>query len=53
MIKDKDGNMNDLLVQLEASTPVMKNLFRDWLIEMKGFKYQITLKVLFGVIQDI
>ena len=38
--------MNDPLALLEASKPVIKNLFRDLLIEMKGFKYQITLKVL-------
>ena len=46
IIKDKDGNMNDRLVQLEASKPVIRDLFRDLLIEMKGFKYQITLNVL-------
>ena len=37
--------MNDPLVQLEANKPVIKDLFRDLLIEMKGFKYQVTLKV--------
>ena len=31
--KDKDGNMNDSLVQLEASKPVIKDLFRNLLIE--------------------
>ena len=41
--------MNDLLVQLEASKSVIKDLFRDLLIEMKNFKYQITLKVLLKV----
>ena len=46
IIKDKDGNMNDALVQLEANKPVIKDLFRELLIEMKGFKYQTTLKVL-------
>ena len=45
-MKDKDGNTNDPLAQLEASKPVIKDLFRDLLIEMKGFKYQITMKVL-------
>ena len=45
IIKDKHGNMNDPLVQLEASKPVIKDLSGDLLIEMKGFKYQITLKV--------
>ena len=38
--------MNDPLVQLEASKPVIKDSFRDLLNEMNGFKYQITLKVL-------
>ena len=37
--------MNDPLVQLEASKSVIEDLFRDLLIKMKGFKYQITLKV--------
>ena len=37
--------MNDPLVQLEASKPVIKDLFRYLLIEIKGFKYQITMKV--------
>ena len=46
IIKEKDENVNDPLVQLEASKPVAKNLFRDLLNEIKGFKYQITLKVL-------
>ena len=36
--------MNDPLAQMEASKPVIKDLFRDLLIEMKGFKYQTTLK---------
>ena len=43
---NKDGDMNDPLAQLKASKPVIKDLFRYLLIEMKGFKYQITMKVL-------
>ena len=43
IMKDNVGDMNDLLAQLEA---VIKNLLKDLLIEMKGFKYQITMKVL-------
>ena len=31
--------MNCPLAQLEASNPVIKDLLRDLLIEMKGFKY--------------
>ena len=35
-----------LIVQLEASKLSIKNLFSDLLNETKGFKYQITVKVL-------
>ena len=37
IIKDKDGNMNDPSVQWEARKPVIKDLFRDLLTELKGF----------------
>ena len=46
IMKDKDGSTNDPLAQLEVSKPVFKDLLKDLLIEMKGFKYQITKKVL-------
>ena len=36
----------DPLVQLETSKSSIKDLFSDLLNEMKGFKYQITVKVL-------
>ena len=36
----------DLIVQLNASKLSSKNLFNDLLNETKGFKYQITVKVL-------
>ena len=36
----------DLIVQLPASTSSIKDLFNDLLNETKGFKYQITVKVL-------
>ena len=36
----------DLIVQLEASKSSIKNLFSNLLNETKGFKYQITVKVL-------
>ena len=36
----------DLLVQLEASKSSIKDLFKDLSNEMKGFKYQATVKVL-------
>ena len=35
-----------LTVQLEASKSSIKDLFSDLLNETKGFKYQITVKVL-------
>ena len=37
---------NDLIMQLEASKLSIKDLFSDLLNEIKGFKYQITVKVL-------
>ena len=36
----------DLIVQLEASKSSIKNVFIDLLNETRGFKYQITVKVL-------
>ena len=36
----------DPIVQLEASKSSIKNLFGDLINEIKGFKYQITVKVL-------
>ena len=36
----------DLILQLEASKLSIKDLFSDLLNETKGFKYQITVKVL-------
>ena len=36
----------DMIVQLEASKSSIKDLFNDLLNETKGFKYQITVKVL-------
>ena len=36
----------DPILQLEASKLSIKNLFSDLLNETKGFKYQITVKVL-------
>ena len=36
----------DAIEQLEASKPSIKDLFSDLLNETKGFKYQITLKVI-------
>ena len=36
----------DLIVQLQASKSSIKDLFNDLLNETRGFKYQITVKVL-------
>ena len=36
----------DPIVQLETSKSSIKDLFSDLLNETKGFKYQITVKVL-------
>ena len=44
--KVKIVERKDPIVQLEASKLSIKNLFSDLLNEIKGFKYQITLKVL-------
>ena len=38
----------DPLAQLDASKSIIKNLFKDLLREIKGFKYQVTVKVLLG-----
>ena len=40
-----------LIVQLEASESSIKGLFNNLLNETKGFKYQITVKVLLKKIQ--
>ena len=39
-------NLKDPSVQLTISKPSIKEIFKDLLDEIKGFKYQITLKVL-------
>ena len=36
----------DLVLQLKASKSSIKDFFSDFLNETKGFKYQITVKVL-------
>ena len=46
IMKDKGRNTNDSLAQLEPSKSFIKKVFKDLLIEMKDFKYQITLKFL-------
>ena len=39
-------NKRDIVLQLKASKISIKKLFKDLLIDLKGFKYQITLAVL-------
>ena len=36
----------DVITQLKTSEISIKNLFKDLLMEIEGFKYQITLQVL-------
>ena len=45
-------DFKDPLVQLEASKSSFKDLFKDLLNEMKGLKYQITMKVLLSKEKD-
>ena len=41
----------DPIVQLEASKSSIKDLLKDLLIELKGFKYQVTLTVLLSKVK--
>ena len=41
-----------VIVQLRASEISIKELFKDLLIELKGFKYQITLAVLLSKMKN-
>ena len=42
----------DVAIQLKASETSIKELFKDLLIELKGFKYQITLAVLLSKMKN-
>ena len=42
----------DVIKQLRTSEISIKNLFNDLLIEIKGFKYQITLQVLLSKVKS-
>ena len=42
----------DPIVQLKANELCIKNLFRDLLNEIKGFKYQITLSILLSKVRS-
>ena len=41
-----------MIVQLKASEIVIRKLFKDLLIELKGFKYQITPAVLLSKVKN-
>ena len=42
----------DVVVQFKASKISIAKLFKDLLIELKGFKYQITLAVLLSKVKN-
>ena len=42
----------DVIIQSKASEIVIKELFKDLLIEFKGFKYQITLTILLSKVKN-
>ena len=42
----------DVIIQLKSSKMIIKYLFKDLLMEMKGFKYQITLCVLLSKVKS-
>ena len=44
--------INEISVQLKSSKMVIKNLFKDLLVEMKGFKYQTTPCVLLSKVKS-
>ena len=45
-------NKRDLVTQLKASEISIKELFKDLLIELKGFKYQINLGALLSKVKN-
>ena len=46
------ADKRDAIVQLKASKISIVELFKDLLIELKGFKYQITLAVLSSKVKN-
>ena len=42
----------DVIIQLKSSEISIENLFKDLLMEMKGFKYQMTLRVLLSKVES-
>ena len=50
--KIKIIDKRDVVIQLKASEIVIKELFKDLLIELKSFRYQITLAVLLSKVKN-
>ena len=50
--KSEIVDKRDVVVQLKSSEISLKELFKDLLIELKVFKYQITLKVLLSKVKS-
>ena len=50
--KIENADKRDVIVQLKACKISIVKLFKDLLIELKGFKYQITLAVLLSKMKD-
>ena len=50
--KIKSVDKRDVIVQLKASKISIIELFKELLIELKGFKYQITLAVLLSKVKN-
>ena len=46
------ADKKDVVAQLKASKIIIENLFKDLLVEMEGFKYQITLQVLLSKVKS-
>ena len=46
------ADRKDVIVQLKASEIVIKDLFKDIVVELKGFKYQITLCILLAKVKN-
>ena len=41
-----------MIIQVKASEIIIKELFKNLLVELKGFKYQITLCVLLSKVKS-
>ena len=46
------ADKKDVIVQLKASEIIIRELFKDLLIELKGFEYQITLAILLSKVKN-